>query len=253
MVVATYSVSPLVVNGKNGHGHDDCVLAKCQQLGCDLIGFYKKQGDLVGPFFLLPFAVGGRDSKPRNDCMGLAVKKSICCNSQYTHQLADERLMSERFEVTGESGPVNFVVTYAQIETDPNTKLKTVFLKNMGHLVKEISTMEGLFVLTDANARTGTKMGRGHVDDKALGAFGRDKLNDIGEHLLTFVLDKKLTLTNMVFSPREGGVSHTCDGISSRNDPKRIDCILNANSTDTAYMMLRSTPSPDLSQSRFRP
>ena len=55
---------------------------------------------------------------------------------------------------------------------------------------------EGLFVLTDPNARTGTRMGRGYVDDKALGAHGRDELNDNAERPLTFASDNKLALTN---------------------------------------------------------
>ena len=38
VAVATYNVRTLAVKGKNGYGHDERVLAKCQQLGCDFIG-----------------------------------------------------------------------------------------------------------------------------------------------------------------------------------------------------------------------
>ena len=36
--VATYTVRTLAVKGNNGYGHDERVLAKGQQLGCDFIG-----------------------------------------------------------------------------------------------------------------------------------------------------------------------------------------------------------------------
>ena len=38
MAVATSNVHTLFVNGKDGHGHAECVLAKVRQLGCDFIG-----------------------------------------------------------------------------------------------------------------------------------------------------------------------------------------------------------------------
>ena len=38
MVVATCNVRTLAVKGKNGYGHDERVLAKGRQLGCDFIG-----------------------------------------------------------------------------------------------------------------------------------------------------------------------------------------------------------------------
>ena len=59
-----------------------------------------------------------------------------------------------------------------------------------------------------------------------LGEYGRDELNNNGKRLLTFAKDNKRALTNTFFSTRKGGVSHTFNGISSRNDQKRIDFIL---------------------------
>ena len=59
-----------------------------------------------------------------------------------------------------------------------------------------------------------------------LGACGRGELNDNGKRLLKFTSDKKLDLTNTLFSTCEGGVLHLFNGTSSRNDRKRIDYIL---------------------------
>ena len=61
-----------------------------------------------------------------------------------------------------------------------------------------------MFVLVDANARTGKRMD-GCGDGRVLGAYGRDELNNNGKRLLTFAEDNKLALTNTFFSTRKGG------------------------------------------------
>ena len=96
-------------------------------------------------------------------------------------------------------GKVTFVVPYAPPETDPNTKLKTAFWEKLGHLINQTPTKKGLFGLIGANVRTGTRMGRGNVDDKVLGAYGRDELHDKGERLLTCASDSKLARTRTSF------------------------------------------------------
>lgn len=130
-----------------------------------------------------------------------------------------------RFELTGESVAVNLVVAYAPTEANPNTQMKEEFWKKLGHMVEQIPTKECLFVLVDANARTGKRMEE-CGDGRVLGAYGRDELNSNGKRLLAFASDNRLALTNTFFSARKGGISHTFNGISSRNDRKRIDYIL---------------------------
>ena len=59
---------------------------------------------------------------------------------------------------------------------------------------------EYMFVLTDANARTGRRYeGGGEADNKTLGAYGRDVLNENGKLLLGFAKDNKLALLNTYF------------------------------------------------------
>ena len=41
--------------------------------------------------------------------MGLVAKELICSNSTYTTEYVDERLMAIRFEISSQSGAVNFV------------------------------------------------------------------------------------------------------------------------------------------------
>ena len=99
--------------------------------------------------------------------VGLAIRETICCKSVYIHQLIDERLMSMRFELTGESVAINLVVAYAPTEANPNTQLKEEYWKKLGHMVEHIPTKECLFVLVDANVRTGNRMD-GYRDGRVL-------------------------------------------------------------------------------------
>ena len=66
----------------------------------------------------------------------------------------------------------------------------------------------------DANARTGRreKGGVGSKDNKILGAYGRDTLDDNGELLLPFAKNRDLAIVNTFFSTPKGSVSHTFNG-----------------------------------------
>ena len=82
-----------------------------------------------------------------------------------------------------------------------------------------------MFVLMDANACTGKreKGGVGSKDNKILGAYGRDTLDDNGELLLSFANNHDLAIiVNTFFSTPKGGVSHTFN----ERGKKRIDYIL---------------------------
>ena len=90
--------------------------------------------------------------------------------------------------------------------------------------MEEVPKHEQLFVLMNANARTGRKEKEqvGSKDSKILGAYGRDTLNDNGELLLSFANNHDLALVNTFFSTPKGGISHTFNG----RGKKRIDYIL---------------------------
>ena len=80
-------------------------------------------------------------------------------------------------------------------------------------------------------------------DGRVLGAYGRDELNS-GKRLLTFATNKKLACTTAFFSTRKGGVSHTFNGISSRNDQKRIDYILTRQAHRSCVYDVKVHPKP---------
>ena len=80
--------------------------------------------------------------------------------------------------------------------------------------MKEVPSHEQLFVLMDANARIERreKGGVESKDNKTLGAYGRDTLNDNGELLLSFANNHDLASVNTFFSTPKAGVSHTFNG-----------------------------------------
>ena len=77
---------------------------------------------------------------------------------------------------------MTFVVGYAPTDTQSLRK-KNAFWTALERVVKEVPEHEQLFVLMDANARTGRRGGGklGSKECKVLGAYGRDNLNDNGE------------------------------------------------------------------------
>ena len=98
-------------------------------------------------------------------------------------------------------------------------------IHTLDRAVKDVPRNEQLFVLMDANARTGRreKGGVGSKDNKSLGAYGRDTLNNNGELLLSFANNHDLAIiVNTFFSTPKGGVSHTFNV----RGKKRVDSIL---------------------------
>ena len=111
-----------------------------------------------------------------------------------------------RFELTSECVAINLNVACAPTEACPKTELKEECWKKLGHMVQEIPTKERMFVLVDANARTGKRMDE-CGDGRVLGAYGRDELNSNGKYLQIFAKNNKLARENTFFSTRNGGVA----------------------------------------------
>ena len=93
--------------------------------------------------------------------------------------------------------------------------------------VASVPAREYVFGLTDVNARTGKRCeGGGEADSKVLGAYGRDKLNEHGKILLSFVEDNKLALLNTSFYTPKSGVSYTFQSANRSKGQARLDYIL---------------------------
>ena len=150
--------------------------------------------------------------KKGQDGVGLAVRTSITRAARPPEFIKD-RLLKVKLELRGRAKAVTFFVAYAPTETC-NASNKHAFWTTLDRAVEEVPRHEQLFVLMDANARTGRreKGGVGSKDDKILGAYGRDTLNDNGELLLSFANSHDLAIVNTFFSTTKGGVSHTFNG-----------------------------------------
>ena len=114
-------------------------------------------------------------------------------------------------------------MAYAPTETQ-NASNKHAFWTSLDRAVEEVPKHEQLFVLMDANDRTGRRE-KGQVgskDRKILDAYDRDTLDDKGELLLPLANNPDLALVNTFFSTPTGGVSHAFNG----RGKKRIDYIL---------------------------
>ena len=154
--------------------------------------------------------------------VGLAVKTSITRAARPPEFISD-RLLKVTLELRGRAKAVTFVVACAPTETQ-NASNKHAFWTSLDRVVEEAPKHEQLFVLMDANARTGRRE-KGQVgskDSKIIDAYGLDTLNDNGELLLSFANNHDLALVNTFFSTPKGGVSHAFNG----RGRKGIDYIL---------------------------
>ena len=68
--------------------------------------------------------------------------------------------MSRTFNLTGKPNAVTFVVAYGPTYTVSNTReQKDAFWADLESAVSRVPSSDYLFVLIDANARTGVRMG----------------------------------------------------------------------------------------------
>jgi len=84
---------------------------------------------------------------------------------------------------------------------------KAKYLSALKSTVASVPAGEHFFVLTRANVMNG-KRGGGEIDNKALGAYGRDVLNKNSKLLLRFTEDNELALLNTLFCAPKIGVSY---------------------------------------------
>ena len=228
--VATWNVRSLSLTGRRGAGHAEVLLHKCKVLGCDVIGLQETRRPARTEFAAAGYRVfcSGVDGSGRagHHGVGLAVKESIIHEATWTQELTDERLMSTTFNLTGKSNAVTFVVAYGPTDIVSNTReQKDVFWANLESAVSRVPSSDYLFVLIDANPRTGVRMGEEVC--KVTGAYGRDtRVSDsTGASRLRFAGDNKLALVNTFFSVPKGCTSRTFTGTRPA-DRKCIDYII---------------------------
>ena len=230
LVIATHNVRTMAVDGKHGVGKAAGVLDVYQEMGCDIIGLQETRRSGQSALLQAGYVVycsgesgGDGEGKKGQGGVGLAVRKSISRAEARPPEFISDRLLKVALELCGRARAVTFVVGHAPTEPQSLRK-KNAFWTALERIVKEVPEHEQLFVLMDANARTGRRGGGklGSEECKVLGAYGRDNLNDNGERLLSFSANHELTLLNTFFSTAKNAVSHTFSGLGQ----KRIDYIL---------------------------
>ena len=155
--------------------------------------------------------------------VGLVIKEIIkkACEDGIAIECISARLLKARVPI--KSNFVTFVVAYAPTEEAPEGQ-KAKYMAALNCTVASVPGREYVFVLTDANARTGKRgEGGGEADSKVLGAYGRDKLNENGKLLLGFAEDNKLALLNTFFCTPKSGVSYTFQNANRSKGQTRLN------------------------------
>ena len=109
----------------------------------------------------------------------LAVAERIVeASGTCTPEPTNERLLKVWLSLTGKSNRVAFVVAYAPAECAADGD-KTIFWSMLLETVASVPRNGQLFVLMDANARTGKRDRGGSLEyAQVVGPYGRNVLND---------------------------------------------------------------------------
>ena len=198
----------MAVDGKHGVGRALDVLSVYDRLGYDVIGPQETRRNGHSAFSQAGYLVycsgecgdenGGKEGQGG---VGLAVRTSIT-RASHPLEFISDHLLKVTPELRRRAKAVTFFVAYAPIETR-NASSKHAFWTTLDRAVKEVPRHEQLFVLMDANARTGRREngGVGSKDNKILVAYGRDTLNDNGELMLSFAHNHDLAIVNTFLAP----------------------------------------------------
>ena len=160
--------------------------------------------------------------------MGLAIKEEIVKKAGedgITIECISARLLKARILL--QSNFVTFVVAYAPTEEVPEGQ-KAKYMAALNCTVTSAPAREYVFfVLTDANARTEKRDdGGGEADNKVLGVYGQDKLNENDKLLLGFAEDNKLALLITFFCTPKSDVSYTFQSANRSKGQARLGYIL---------------------------
>ena len=232
--LGTFNFRTAAVNGVNGISrHIDTLLRTCAAKGCDVIGLQETKRDgtfeISASGYCVFFSSDCRMVKGRKGQhgVGLVIKEIIkkAGEDGITIECISAHLLKARIPI--ESNFVTFVVAYAPTEEAPEGQKAIYMAAALNCTIASVPAREYVFVLTDANARTGKRgEGGGEADSIVLGAYGRDRLNENGKLLLGLAEDNKLALLNTFFHTPKSGVSYTFQSANRSEGQARLDYIL---------------------------
>ena len=114
----------LSVKGANGYGRDEVVLHEAAAKHISVLGIQetRRPGRTVSTAAGFRVFYSGSTQQGGQHGVASPVKESICKASKFTREDVNERLMSMRFEMSGQHQAVNFVVGYAPTELSDSEK-----------------------------------------------------------------------------------------------------------------------------------
>ena len=158
----------MAVDRTHGVGRALDVLSVYDRLGCDVIGLQETRRTEHSVFPQAGYLVccrgecgGGNGGKKGQSGEGLAVRTSTTRTAR-PPEFNSDRLLKVTLELRDRAKAVTFFVAYAPTETQ-NGSNKHAFWTSLDRAVEEVPKHEQLFVLMDANARTGEE-GEGRRD-----------------------------------------------------------------------------------------
>ena len=178
--------------------------------------------------------------------VGLVIKEEIvkkAGDDGITIECISARHLKTRISIT--SNFVTFVVAYAPTEEEPEGQ-KAKYMTALNSTVASVPAREYVFVLTDANARTGkTGEGGGEADSKVLGAYGRDKLNENGNYSWVSQTEvNKPALLNNCFCTSKSGVSYTFQSANRSKGQTRLGYTLTKQANRRLISCVNVRPPP---------
>ena len=159
IMVATWNTRTMAEKGRsNGIGHAETLLRRARRAGCDIVGLQETRRSLPTSFQAAGYTVfcsGGEEGKGTHG-VGLAVCNSIVSKKGYSPEPIYGRMTKVRLNLSGKSNAVTAVVAYAPTLV-ASKEDKSRFWGELSESVKAVLKKDHLFLLMDANARTGTR------------------------------------------------------------------------------------------------
>ena len=168
ITVATHNVRTMAVDGKHGVGRAAEVLSEYRGAGLDIIGLHETRRDGQTTFRQAGYVVycsgacgNEGDGKKGQGGAGLAVKEKLTRAVARPPEFINERLLKVTLKLRGRASAVTFIAAYGPTESTRDDTKKRSFWTALDRTVKEVPKHEQLFVLMNANARTGRRGGGG--------------------------------------------------------------------------------------------
>ena len=229
----TFIVHTAAVKGVKGNDHVDFILQIYAAKGCGFIGIQEAKRNGTSEVMAAENRVyfsgdrSGIKGRKRQHGVGLAVKEEFVQKfgkDGIAIERINERLLKDRI-LFNQQLLFMFVVTYAPTE-DAAEREKAKYLSALNSTVAPVPVREHMFVLADAEARTGKRgEGAGKTESKGLGVHGRDVLNENGKLLLRFAEDNKLALLKYFIAPQKWRILYVPKR-QPRQGPRCLDYIL---------------------------